>query len=918
MRTLGLVLGLSFAVMVLGCGDNSDDHNGHDAGQDAYVPACGNAIVDPGEGCDDGNTVDGDGCEADCMVAGCGNGVLDPGEQCDDHNTISGDGCDNNCKPTGCGNGVTTSGETCDDGNAVDGDGCDHNCKTTGCGNGVMTGTEACDDGNLVDGDGCDHDCSVTMCGNGIMTGTEACDDGNAVDGDGCDHNCTVTACGNGVMTGTEVCDDGNAVDGDGCDHNCTVTACGNGVMTAGEVCDDGNTVNGDGCDNNCTISGCGNGVVGGGEACDDGNTVNGDGCDNNCTATACGNAILTAGEACDDGNTVAGDGCSPTCQIECGNGVVDGTEQCDDGNAINGDGCDSNCTLTACGNGIQTGSEQCDDGNGVNGDGCTPGCRLEPGEIEPNEDGTPQIGGSGTAGNDVNATAIANATANGAFDAANGEVHIRALLSPAGDEDVFEITNSTAFTQDVRFDTWNLATSYGFGVACATSIDTVLRIYDATPTSLAFNDDRNGSADRCAGMNFALAAGGAIYVHVMAYGDNTLVGAPGYALQVRFTAVICGDGAVGAGEQCDDANTVNGDGCDNNCKTTACGNGIITGTETCDDGNAINGDGCDNNCTPTGCGNGVVSAGEVCDDGNTTSGDGCSATCQSEILVTEVEPNDTTAQADASTVQITGDAAVSGSLPAVTDVDTFRITVATGTVVRIDTLTALSPPDCVGGTTDVKLLDAGGATIISDTGAASSAMGYGGIGACGGLALYLAPGTYYAQVSNTAITASYFLVVDFLDDKGSESEPVATTGVNDTLATASSNLTTSGTAFVFGDHVLNADGDYYAISVPNGAKIRAEIIEGDRATETCESLGIDSRLTLYDQAGVQLVDDDDDGRGYCSLIDGLGTVPHDTAAKNASGAAQIYYVLVRASSFAQGATDVAGEFVYRLSVTIQ
>jgi len=40
----------------------------------------------------------------------CGDGVLDPGEQCDDGNAVDGDGCDSNCTPTGCGNGIRTAG----------------------------------------------------------------------------------------------------------------------------------------------------------------------------------------------------------------------------------------------------------------------------------------------------------------------------------------------------------------------------------------------------------------------------------------------------------------------------------------------------------------------------------------------------------------------------------------------------------------------------------------------------------------------------------------------------------------------------------------------------------------------------------------------------------------------------------------
>ncbi len=63
--------------------------------------------------------------------------------------------------------------------------------------------------------------------------------------------------------------------------------------------------------------------------------------------------------------------------------------------------------------------------------------------------------------------------------------------------------------------------------------------------------------------------------------------------------------------EQCDDGNTVSGDGCSNcvieegwDCQTqigepsrcgTICGDGLVRGTEKCDDGNSVSGDGCSN-----------------------------------------------------------------------------------------------------------------------------------------------------------------------------------------------------------------------------------------------------------------------------------------------------------------------------------
>src|SRR5262249_51416314 len=58
----------------------------------------------------------------------CGNGVVDPGEVCDDGNAISGDGCEPSCTPTGCGDGVVTGAEECDDGNIVNGDCCSSAC----------------------------------------------------------------------------------------------------------------------------------------------------------------------------------------------------------------------------------------------------------------------------------------------------------------------------------------------------------------------------------------------------------------------------------------------------------------------------------------------------------------------------------------------------------------------------------------------------------------------------------------------------------------------------------------------------------------------------------------------------------------------------------------------------------------------
>ena len=86
------------------------------------VFTCGNGILEGLEGCDDGNTLDGDGCTSTCevelgfactgepsvceFVGYCGDGVLQAGEECDDGNTLNGDGCSSTCLFEGLVEGV--------------------------------------------------------------------------------------------------------------------------------------------------------------------------------------------------------------------------------------------------------------------------------------------------------------------------------------------------------------------------------------------------------------------------------------------------------------------------------------------------------------------------------------------------------------------------------------------------------------------------------------------------------------------------------------------------------------------------------------------------------------------------------------------------------------------------------------------
>jgi cysteine-rich repeat protein len=101
-----------------------------------------------------------------------------------------------------------------------------------------------------------------------------------------------------------------------------------------------------------------------------------------------------------------------------------------------------------------------------------------------------------------------------------------------------------------------------------------------------------------------------------------------------KLSPILCGNNILEAGEECDDGNTNNGDGCSAQCKIeipiSFCGDGTVDAGEQCDDGNMVTGDGCSATCVTEYCGDGIMQAGlgEECDDGNTNNGDGCTDSC--------------------------------------------------------------------------------------------------------------------------------------------------------------------------------------------------------------------------------------------------------------------------------------------------
>jgi cysteine-rich repeat protein len=213
-----------------------------------------------------------------------------------------------------CGDGVqdVDAGETCEDGNTVDGDGCGASCQfdypdpyvetepndvTTQAtqlptGNVVVQGTLVAGGGGPdVDLHAFQLDAVVNLRLETLGAAAERCDPGVdtllrllgpdgarvlAEDDDGGAGGCSridaashpgaralrpgtyfaevrlrepgpggpyrlrvthVDRCGNGIRTNTEACDDGNDQDADGCESDCLLPACRNGIRDPGEFC---------------------------------------------------------------------------------------------------------------------------------------------------------------------------------------------------------------------------------------------------------------------------------------------------------------------------------------------------------------------------------------------------------------------------------------------------------------------------------------------------------------------------------------------------------------------------------------------------------------------------------------------------------------------------------------------------------
>jgi len=259
----------------------------------------------------------------------------------------------------------------------------------------------------------------------------------------------------------------------------------------------------------------------------------------------------------CDDGNKIKDDGCSNRCRLGDGQPCTR-NDQCESNICKDGVCMGRNI----CGNGVVEAGEGCDDGNRNDTDQCSNSCKLGDGEQCTHDD-----------------QCASNICKDGICVGA-------------------DICGNGALEAGEQCDDGNVFPGDGCSPTCTLE-----------PTLVAGGEFcGDGIVQATVGEQCEPAT----HDPSLPYGCSE---------DCQFTFLLCGDGKVDEGEQCDEgpANSNIADAtCRTNCTRGKCGDGIIDSAEQCDDGNNRSFDGCSDQCVVEEgvCGDGFVQTalGEQCE----------------------------------------------------------------------------------------------------------------------------------------------------------------------------------------------------------------------------------------------------------------------------------------------------------------
>jgi fibro-slime domain-containing protein len=250
-----------------------------------------------------------------------------------------------------------------------------------------------------------------------------------------------------------------------------------------------------------------------------------------------CGNGVIEREEACDDGNSVGLDGCSSLCQIEAGYHCPSAGYPC--------------LRYHQCGDGFVAPTELCDDGNNASGDGCSADCQtIEVGWFCP-VPGTrcrPRCGDARLVGTE---TCDDGNVVSGDGCSSTCDVEPGASCSSPGKPCLFPVCGNGRVEP---------------GEICDCGTD---------PAALP-----NG----CMGPN-GLFYGGGKGCSSTCTQEPTCQDASG---KTHACTTSCGDGNLDPGEECDDGNRQNADGCSSQCRLepgSTCSTVVVQDTRTCRSG---------------------------------------------------------------------------------------------------------------------------------------------------------------------------------------------------------------------------------------------------------------------------------------------------------------------------------------------